>query len=100
MGGSNSKKPKLKVPYCHTENEDKGDRYELFTMSEHIICEYTGLNFNEIAELDIVEYCLYRREGYIAKLRQTESGRDYLEKCWYLEQTKADKSALRKFLRG
>ena len=54
------------------------------------------MNFFEILELDFVEYLLYLRDGFIYRLTQTEKGNEYLDKCWILEQTKPDRTALRK----
>jgi hypothetical protein len=63
--------------------------------------EYTGLNIVEVYDLDIIEFQLYYRDGYIHKLNQTERGREYLEKCFTLTLTKADNAKLReKFGKG
>jgi hypothetical protein len=40
-------------------------------------------------------YLLYRRDAYIHALNQTESGQEYLEKCWLMEQKDPDRGALR-----
>lgn len=35
------------------------------------------------------------RDGLIHMLNQTQAGREYLDKCWILEQTEPDRKALR-----
>lgn len=63
--------------------------------------EHTGLSFAEIEELRIDIFMLLLRDAFIYKQSQTEAGRDYLEKCWILEQKDPDRTALReKFGRG
>lgn len=36
-----------------------------------------------------------RREAYIYTLQKTEAGREYLQKCWILEQIEPDRKKLR-----
>ena len=38
------------------------------------------------------------RDAFIDRLSQTEEGRDYLEQCWVLTQTKPDKAHLRELV--
>ncbi len=75
--------------------------YKPETESEHLVAAYTGLNFKQIDELEFDEYLFYVREAYIYNLNQTEDGREYLENCWRMTQTKPDRSQLReKFGKG
>lgn len=53
------------------------------------------MNFYEIEDLPINTYFLLMRDAFIYKQSQSEAGRDYLEKCWILEQTEPDRKALR-----
>lgn len=57
--------------------------------------DYTGLNLFQIEELNIVEFWQYLRDAYVHTLLQTQEGREYLEKCWIMTQTKPDRKALR-----
>ena len=57
---------------------------------------YTGLNFKEIGRLQYLEYLQYRRDAFINWLNQSETGQEYLRNCWRMEQTKADRAALRR----
>ena len=63
--------------------------------------DYARLNFFEVEHLPIDIYLGLQRDAYIFNLQQTESGREYLEQCWILSQTKPDRGALReRFGRG
>lgn len=58
--------------------------------------DYTGLNLNEIQQMELDEYLFYMREAYIYNLNQTEKGREYLDNCWRIKQKRPDRQALRK----
>lgn len=58
--------------------------------------DYTGLNLNEIQLMELDKYLFYMREAYIYSLNQTEKGREYLQNCWRIKQTRPDRQALRK----
>lgn len=63
------------------------------------MADYTGLNFKEIEELDYIEYLQYRFDAFIAKMNETEKGREYLDNAYNLTQTAPDRQKLRsKFL--
>lgn len=63
------------------------------------MAEYTGLNFFEVGQLNYVQYLIWRRDAYIHMLSRTEEGQKYLDNCWRMEQTKADRAALRRKMR-
>lgn len=78
-------------------------RHEYTTSSwgRRLVAEYTGLNFHEIGALDYGTYLLWLRDAYIHMMNQTEAGREYLDDCWRMQQTKPDRGALReKFGKG
>lgn len=62
---------------------------------EHLVHEYTGLNFLEIGELDYIDFLTYRRDAFIHSLSQTEAGQQYLDNAWRMEQTEPDRNGLR-----
>ncbi len=87
------------MPY-YPEDENKG-HYEINTIEEKLISEYTGLNFIQIDELNIIEFWAYLRDSIIYKYNQTKKGQEYLEKCWIMEQTQPDRESLRnRFKKG
>lgn len=47
-------------------------------------------------ELPYLVYLQWRRDAYIARLEQSEKGREYLENAWRMEQTEPDREGLRK----
>lgn len=59
------------------------------------MAEYTGLNFFQVADLDYLQYLIWRRDAYIQMLSRTEAGQEYLDNAWRMEQTKPDRKALR-----
>ena len=70
------------------------------TSSLKLVSDYTGLNFNEVIELDCITFKMLVRDAFIHAMSQTEDGRDYLEQCWVLTQTEPDTAALRKLTEG
>lgn len=60
------------------------------TSSLKLVADYTGLNFNEVVELDCITFKMLVRDAFIDRMSQTEDGRDYLEQCWVLKQTVPD----------
>lgn len=63
-----------------------------------MVSEYSGLNFLEIGELNLIQYLVWRRDAFIYQCNQTESGREYLDNAWRMEQTEPDRAALRQKL--
>ena len=61
--------------------------------------EYTGLNVREALQLPCDLYLLFYKNWYIDRLSQTEEGRQYLDDCKRLTQTRLDKKALDKLRR-
>lgn len=51
----------------------------------------------EVEELDCIDYYVYKKDAFIYKQMQTESGREYLSNAFRLEQTKPDRGKLRQF---
>ena len=64
------------------------------TWGRQLVSEYSGLNFLQVGQLDYGVYLLWLRDAYIAGLNKTEEGRQYLDDCWRMEQTKPDRAKL------
>ena len=62
-----------------------------------LVADYSGLNFNEVIELDCITFKMLVRDAFIDMMGKTEEGRDYLEQCWILKQTEPDTVKLRQF---
>ena len=46
--------------------------------------------FSEIVELDVVTYRKLLKDAIVYACEQTEEGKDYLDNCWILGQTRPD----------
>ena len=53
------------------------------------------MNFSDLIELDIITYRKLLRDAAIYNLEQSDEGKDYLEQCWILKQTKPDREKLK-----
>lgn len=62
------------------------------------MAEYAGLSLLEVWDLELIQYLTWRRDAWIYMLSRTEAGQEYLDNAWRMEQTKADRPALRKKL--
>ncbi|MCR3760317.1 hypothetical protein KYB31_15160 [Clostridium felsineum] len=87
---------KLKVPYYDEKNDDKG-HYEISTLEEKTVSNYTGYNFAQLDELNVFEYWLLLRDAVIYNCSQSKEGKKYLDKCWLMEQTEPDRNTLKKY---
>lgn len=87
--------PKFKVPY-YPETEEIEVKYVNETYQERIVSDYSGIDFNKIEELNIADFWLLLRNAVIYFRSQTDEGKEYLDKCWCLEQTEPDRDTLRK----
>lgn len=85
---------KLTVPFAPAA-PDKGDQYTAETSEMKIVQEYTGFDFDRVDELDVFTFWGLLRDAVIYSCKQSEAGREYLEKCWLYEQTEPDRAALR-----
>ena len=74
-------------------------KYNVETWYRRLVAEYTGLNFFQVGELDYIQYLAWRRDAFIYRLNQTETGQEYLDNAWRMEQTEPDRPALRKKIR-
>lgn len=90
------------MPYCPEDDESDGKvYYNSETVREKVVAEYTGLNMIQVNDICIFDFDSLLRDAIIYRNNQSKAGREYLEKCWYLEQTKPERNKLRdKFGRG
>lgn len=57
--------------------------------------DYLNISIFEVQEMPLDIYLYFVREAYIYKLEQTKEGREYLDNCWRMEQTKPDRAKIR-----
>ncbi|AOR24300.1 hypothetical protein [Clostridium taeniosporum] len=81
--------------YFPTEDWERA--FYLCTNEVKRISKYTGLSFNEVQELPLSLFLLYRKESWIYSFGRTEEGKEFLKTLWRLQQTKADTKAIREF---
>ncbi len=86
---------KLTLPFYPIDDTDDADTYEIPTYFEYLVHEYTGLNVNEIEELEYIDYLQYRRDAFIHHLNKTEKGQEYLRKAKIFGSTEPDRDTLR-----
>ena len=63
------------------------------------MADYTGLNFNEVRQLEYIQFLTWRRDAFIHWMSNSEKGEEYLDNAWRMEQTEPDRKELRKKLR-
>lgn len=80
---------------------DSGDEvhYRLNTKGEKLVIDYLNITIFDVQEMPIDLYLYFMREANIHKLMQTKEGREYLDNCWRMEQTKPDRKKLREKMR-
>ncbi|MBU3153505.1 hypothetical protein KPL46_01100 [Clostridium estertheticum] len=64
-------------------------------MEEKTVSTYTGYDFDRLEDMCVFEYWLLLKNAIIYNYMQTEEGREYLDQCWIMEQTKPDRAKLR-----
>ena len=78
--------------------DSAGHEYTTASWWRKLVSDYTGLSFLEVAELDFLQYLIWRRDAYIHVLSQSEEGQEYLKNAYRMEQTKPDRKRLREKL--
>ena len=61
-----------------------------------LVANYTGMNFNELMQVDCITFKMLLRDAFINRMAQREEGREYLENCWLITQTEPDRKRLKK----
>lgn len=59
------------------------------------MAEYAQISLFDVEQMSYYLYRVLLRDAVICKLSQSERGREYLDRCWLLEQTKPDRVKLR-----
>ena len=88
------------MPYYPYADSTAGPthKYDVKTWYRRLVAEHTGLNFFQVAKLDYIQFLAWRRDAVIYRLNQTETGREYLDNAWRMEQTAPDRAKLRRKL--
>lgn len=83
------------MPYYPGGGSGDEVHYRLNTKGEKLVIDYLNITIFDVQEMPIDLYLYFMREANIHKLMQTKEGREYLDNCWRMEQTKPDRKKLR-----
>lgn len=87
------------MPYYPGGSSGDEVHYRLNTKGEKLVIDYLNITIFDVQEMPIDLYLYFMREANIHKLMQTKEGREYLDNCWRMEQTKPDRKKLREKMR-
>ena len=87
------------MPYYPGGGSGDEVHYRLNTKGEKLVIDYLNIRIFDVQEMPIDLYLYFMREANIHKLMQTKEGREYLDNCWRMEQTKPDRKKLREKMR-
>lgn len=87
------------MPYYPGGGSGDEVHYRLNTKGEKLVIDYLNITIFDVQEMPIDMYLYFMREANIHKLMQTKEGREYLDNCWRMEQTKPDRKKLREKMR-
>lgn len=87
------------MPYYPGGGSGDEVHYRLNTKGEKLVIDYLNITIFDVQEIPIDLYLYFMREANIHKLMQTKEGREYLDNCWRMEQTKPDRKKLREKMR-
>lgn len=93
-------RPKLKPPIIHDESNENDLGIYAETINFYLVSQYTGLNFNEISNLQIDDFLQYQRDAFILDKMQTPEGKQYLKNYVAQHNKKTDKKSLEKLIGG
>ena len=85
------------MPYYPGGGSGDEVHYRLNTKGEKLVIDYLNITISDVQEMPIDLY--FMREANIHRLMQTKEGREYLDNCWRMEQTKPDRKKLREKMR-
>lgn len=87
------------MPYYPGGGSGDEVHYRLNTKGEKLVIDYLNITIYDVQEMPIDLYLYFMREANIHRLMQTKEGREYLDNCWRMEQTKPDRKKLREKMR-
>lgn len=87
------------MPYYPGGSSGDEVHYRLNTKGEKLVIDYLNITIFDVQEMPIDLYLYFMREANIHRLMQTKEGREYLDNCWRMEQTKPDRKKLREKMR-
>lgn len=79
------------------ETEEWESNYDTSSGEIKAIGDYTGLSFNEVLDLPLSLFLLYRKDTWLYNNMRTEKGKDFLKALLRLQQTEPDYDAIHNF---
>ncbi len=79
------------------DTEQWESQYDTSTSEIKAISDYSGLTFNEVLNLPLSLYLLYRRDAWIHNNMRSEKGKEFLKALWRLRQTEPDYEVIHRF---
>lgn len=82
------------------ETEEWESDYDNSSAEIKVISDYSGLSFNEIMDLPLGLFLLYRKDAWIYNNLKSESGRVFLKDLVRFKTTEPDMDAIHAFKGG
>ena len=87
------------MPYYPEEDGGKA-HYSNNSYYRKVVSDYTGLNFNELDDIGILDYWGYLHDAVVWNCQKSEAGREYLNNAYCYSQTEPDRVSLREKFGG
>ena len=90
------------MPNIPDNDDDEGVRryYHVATGACSMVARFANMSIPQVMDLNIIDYLILRRDAFIQSMSRTKEGLEALEAAWMREQTKADRTMLRKMIHG
>lgn len=86
-------------PVIATEPAEK-ELYKTVYHEMKLVYDYTGIDFMRLKKVDILTFWRYFRDAVVYRAKQSEQGKEYLEKAYNSVQTKPDRAAIAELIRA
>lgn len=71
------------------------EEFAVVTSWDKAVADYARMSLPEVDELPWGTWLILRRDAFIARMRETQKGREWLDNAWRLTLTDMDSGALR-----
>ena len=75
--------------------DGKGHEWYVYTINDKYIADYCNMTIQEVEDLNLIDFLIYRRDSMIYMLNQTEDGQEYLRNAWRIKEVAPDRDKLR-----
>lgn len=88
------------MPWYPDESEPGRNRYEVASEFDKLVADWMNIPLMDVWDIDYLLYMQMRRDAFISRLRESEAGREYLDKAWLLSRTEPDRAESRRRFGG